>query len=178
MPTSTPNLEALPSSPTLDCFTGAIVRREGAGAVGSSYLRDSASSPSAVPGSPSISSATSLSEATSIGDPPPYFARKSPLRSPVFVIRAAPAMRGRAVEHLRSRRQREAVPGPLAIRAKSLRWKLFGAFAVGAALSTLAGLVSDVGSFAVVAFAAAVAGAATLEAWQASCRPRRRRSGR
>jgi hypothetical protein len=149
MPISTPDLDP-PSSPTLDCFTGAIVEREGARAVASTYLRDSSS---AKAGEPSLPSTTALTEATSVGEPPPYFARKPPLPSPVVVVRAARVRRFAA---------RPARLAKAPIHTKSRRWQLFASLAVGAIASSVGSFVAESGSVAVAAVACLLAGVATL----------------
>ena len=128
MPTSTPRVET-GSNPTLDCFTGAIVLREGAGAVGSSHLHDrpSASTPTPTPTPTSVQTPTRPSE------PPPFFARQPALHpARVVVIGRPPASP-----------PRRAPPAPrtsVGVRTRPLPWQAVGTFALGATLAALAGL--------------------------------------
>lgn len=144
------------SEATLSCLTGAIVLREGAGAVGSTFAREWEPDLRPPPPPPTPSSLLALpplptaSARGSPGAPPPLW--RLP-RVPVpLVVRMAEPRRSQ------SRRDHDSVHGT------PLPCGVVGAFALGATLAALAGLGLERGALEVAAVASAVAGGVTLAA--------------
>ena len=142
--TTTPSGDSR-SGPTLSCLTGAIVLREGARAVGSTFARQWDPEDAPRPPEPTPSSLRELPVLPTPSAPSP-----PALPAPVAPVAATPAQGP-------PRRRRVSTP----IRARSLPWSLVGAFALGAALAALAG---ERGSLGFAALASAVAGGVTLAA--------------
>ena len=132
------------SGATLSCLTGAIARREGAGAVGSTFAREWDSEPAPPP--PTSPPASSRGAA---GVQP---APCSPAALPVLLPALAIARRSRS-RHANAR-----------MGAPSLPWSPVGAFALGATLAAVAGEVLERGALEVAALASAVAAGITLAA--------------
>jgi hypothetical protein len=168
MPPSVPSVEAR-SSQTLDCFTDAILLREGRGAVGATYVRGTSSTTAAVSSHPVSSSlATPMS-----GAGPPPFARVSafPAAAPVIVVRTGRATeRAQRVRELRAldaqleavRAERSQLADRVARYASTLGWALPAAFAIGASCAALSGLAAGRASFEVAIGACLVAGLVVL----------------
>lgn len=145
--TLTPSTDSR-SGPTLACLTGAIVLREGARAVGSTFARQwDPAAPPPPPPEPTPSSLRAL----------PALATPSAPASPAAALAATPL----APAHGPSRRSRREITSG---RTRSLPWSQVGAFALGAALASLAGVGIDHGSLGIAALASAVAGGITLAA--------------
>jgi hypothetical protein len=156
------------SNPTLDLLTDAIIRREGEGAVCSTYLSESSSTPTETP---------TLSEEL------PPSTRIAPFRAaaPVLIVRAAPPT-------LPTRRALEGNgPGGLpleaagnspnanaeesaALQAAAPLWPLVASFAIGASAAAFAGAASDRWCLELAIVACMVAGTLTL--WAAVWPPR------
>lgn len=141
MTASTPRGDSR-SGPTLSVLTGAIILREGAGAVGSTFARQW--DPEAAPRLPEPTP-------SSLSGLPPLPPPSLPAAASPVVVRPPP--RGPA-----RRSRRVATP----IRARSSPWSLAGAFALGATLAALAGMGVDRGSLGFAALSSAVAGGVTL----------------
>jgi len=97
------------SEGTLDCHTGAILLREGTGAIGATYPRGSSAEPSALAGPSSVSA--SIGTPTTVSEPPPFaVARPALPRAGVAIVLG---------------------PGPATVRAQARRWArpLTGRFA-------------------------------------------------
>jgi hypothetical protein len=155
------------SNPTLDCHTDAIILREGAGAVCSTYLDGSPSSPSVTRTPTTASESISVATPTD-AEPSPFIVRRSAFRAaPQFIVHAGPATaraRGRAAGAAAAggaRRAAAAAP-EIRIRARSLpTWTVFAGFALGASVAAPAVIVLERGvAFAVLA--CVVAGVVTL----------------
>jgi hypothetical protein len=145
------------SSPTLDCHTDAIIRREGADAVCSTHLRES-------------SSLTSVSMALATPTNPersPFTVRKStfPVGARILVRPSAAAERARAREAVAIAAvaaRRSAAPAPAPIHARSLpTWSVCAAFALGATVAVSASVMHERGVVTAVV-ACVVAGIVTM----------------
>jgi hypothetical protein len=153
------------SNPTLDCHTDAIILREGAGAVCSTYLDGSPSSPSVTRTPTTASESISVATPTD-AEPSPFIVRRSAFRAaPQFIVHAGPATaraRGRAAAAAGGARRAAAAPPEIRIRARSLpTWTVFAGFALGASVAAPAVIVLERGvAFAVLA--CVVAGVVTL----------------
>lgn len=130
-----------PSEGTMECRTGAILLREGARAVGSTFARPWDSEPEREPGAEAPTPA-----------PPPLPLPLPPLPPlPLAIARAgSPA--------------RDSAPARRTDLPVSVPWSFAGAFALGAAIAALAGLVLERGAVELAALASAVAGGMTLSA--------------
>lgn len=157
--TTSPCSSGGPSEGTIEIQTGAILLREGARAVGSTYTRrpwDSDPEPvSAVPSSPQTPSALrALPAMPSPSSAPPSPPAIPPIPSPIPAL--DPLRRAAAAARPSSRRSEPPVI--------SVPWSFAGAFALGATIAALAGLVLDRGAVEIAALASAVAGGMTLSA--------------
>jgi hypothetical protein len=141
--TTSPPREAL-SEGTLSCLTGAIVLREGARAVGSTFAQDS--------------SAGSLEPLPPLPSSTPSSLRALPVLPTPSAVVIEVARRPRPLPRSSRSRPRARVRSP------SLPWGLVGAFALGATFAALAGLGLDRGGLEVAALASAAAGGMTLAA--------------
>ena len=126
------------SEGTIELDTGAILLREGARAVGSTYARPWDSVPESEP-EPA---------------PAPAPASVTPSLPPLPMKRATPVAATRA-SSARPRREASVISVP---------WSFAGAFALGATIAAVAGLVLDRGAVELAALASAVAGGMTLSA--------------
>lgn len=158
----TPSMETR-SEPTLECHTDAIILRDGAGAVCSTYLRGSSSGPSAPPSATSLS--LSLGTPTTASEPPPFAVRRSafPAAEVAIVVGVGPATqrvkaRARALERT-YRRAGAVAPSSLTRGASAVAYA--SAFALGAATAASVGHVAD-RALEIASFACMVAGAVTL----------------
>jgi hypothetical protein len=169
--------DSRPSGPTLDLHTDAIIMREGAEAVGSTYLRGTSSCPTITPTPTTTSVSIALGTPTA-SERSPFAVRQTAFRAaPVITVGPSPAME-------RVRLREAAAQGPrasplgrgpgsalLARRggarsgdaAASLSWPVLAAFAIGAAMAVAAQLFDDRG-VELAALAAVIAGTRTLAA--------------
>jgi len=157
--TTSPCSSAGPSDATIEIQTGAILLREGARAVGSTYTRRPwESEPDPVPAAPSSlqtpSSLRALPAMPSPSSPTPSPPAVPPIPLPV----PPPPPLGRAAPAARPSSRRPEAP------VISVPWSFAGAFALGATIAALAGLVLDRGAVEIAALASAVAGGMTLSA--------------
>ena len=167
--------DSRPSGPTLDLHTDAIIMREGAEAVGSTYLRGPSSCPTAAP--PPTTTSLSIALATpTTSERSPFIVRRTAFRAaPIITVGPSPAM-----ERVRLREaEAEGARASLFVRAPghalvarrgggsrsraavSLPWPVLAAFAIGAAMAVAAQLVGDRG-VELAALAAVIAGTRTL----------------
>jgi hypothetical protein len=174
MPTSQSNVEAAeraepaapssyPSIPTLGCFTDAIILREGAGAVGSTYLRDSASVPAS-----SSTSPPSLATPTSLSGLPPYTVHRPARKAPRYVIQAGPLplplplSRSTRTARPSKKRRPPAKTTRTPPKVHAGAWPVVSALAVGAAVAALLGVLSASASGVFAILACVLAGAITM----------------
>jgi hypothetical protein len=146
--------DTLPGA-TLSCLTGAILLREGARAVGSTFARERDSDPVPPPMTPSSRRALLVM-------PNPSGAAVATRAAPATQAAAAiPKTVAASAARRRPSRSRRADTHS---RAPSLPWRPVGAFALGATVAALAGLGVERGALEVAALASAVAGGVTLAA--------------
>jgi hypothetical protein len=184
MPGPAPSVDTL-SNPTLDVQTDAIILREGAGAVASTYLRGTSSCPppsvpDATPGAttepnptatptptptPTPTSSSGAATPTTATEPPPFGVRKQAFRAAPIVVGVGPA-----TERARLRALAAAAPprprAPMvrahrAGRAHSPSWTVLAAFALGTATVAVASLFADHG-LEIAACTSTLAGMMTL----------------
>ncbi len=169
--------DSRPSGPTLDLHTDAIIMREGAEAVGSTYLRGSSSCTTITPTPTTTSVSIGLGTPTA-SERSPFGVRKSAFRAaPIIAVGPSPAMqrvrlREAAAEGARAsllvRGSRSALVarrggGSRSRADASLPWPVLAAFAIGAAMAVAAQLLGDRG-VELAALAAVIAGMRTLAA--------------
>ncbi|HSO41128.1 MAG TPA: hypothetical protein VLT33_51735 [Labilithrix sp.] len=154
MTTSTASSDA-PSEGTVECRTGAIMLREGARAVGSTFARewDSQPEPASVAALPP-ETPTSLRALPALPSP-----SAPPLSLPPALPPLAAARPAQRPGHRRASSSRRARARPVAVP-----WSFAGAFALGAAIAALAGVGIERGAIEVAALASAIAGGMTLSA--------------
>ena len=168
--------DSRPSVPTLDLHTDAIVMREGAGTVGSTYLRGSSSCPTSTP-TTTTSASMALATPTAC-ERSPFVVRQTAFRAaPIITVGPSPTMqrvrlREAAADGARASllvRGAGSVPVPrrgegLRSRASALLpWPVLAAFAIGAAMTVATQLIGDRGVELAV-LAALMAGTRTLAA--------------
>jgi len=143
--TTSPPLADAPSEGTMECRTGAIIQREGARAVGSTFVRAWDSEPPPLPAT-TPSSLRALPALPSPSAPTPPAPPVSPVAKPGSPRRYPSGSSF-------SRERPTYVP-----------YSVAGAFALGASIAALAGIAVERGAVEFAALAAAVAGGMTLSA--------------
>lgn len=175
---SSVEIDSRPSGPTLDLHTDAIILREGAAAVCSSYVRGSSSSLS-------VTSPTSTPTPTA-SEPSPFMVRRTAFRAApaVITVRPSPAMervRARVLANAQSERHAPAAsrerPSHGVERGTAPTWTLFAAFALGGAAVASVEMLFERG-VELAALAALVAGVRALAAALAGKRRAQRRQRR
>jgi hypothetical protein len=165
---SSPSMEPR-SRDTLDCSTGAIILREGAGAVVSTYLTESES---ALAGAPTQTQTPTPTSPESMAEPPQRAwpivrpgpaterARQRELAAALAILANVP--KSKEVRETRERR-RDARPSPrrAPTATASPAWTRCGMFALGAAVAAIAGRFADRGDFFVAVVASLLAGVLT-----------------
>ena len=153
MRASTPSVPRMDrrSEGTLDCHTGAILLREGTGAVASTYQRGSSAQPSALPGPSSVSA--SIGTPTTVSEPPPFAVARPPFPRGGVAIVLGPgpatvrAQARRSARPLTSRLVRPDHAVSLIVASGRSRWTLgltcVGAFALGATTAASAGELAN-----------------------------------
>jgi hypothetical protein len=169
--------DSRPSGPTLDLHTDAIIMREGAEAVGSTYLRGSSSCPTITPTPTTTSVSIALATPTA-SERSPFMVRNTAFRAaPIVTVGPSPAMQRVRLREAAAHGARASllVRGPghaLVARrgggsrsraAASIPWPVLAAFAIGAAMAVAAQLIGDRG-VELAALAALIAGTRTLAA--------------
>jgi hypothetical protein len=169
--------DSRPSGPTLDLHTDAIIMREGAEAVGSTYVRGSSSCPT-ITTTPTTTSVSIALATPTAAERSPFMVRKTAfLAAPIITVEPSPAMQRVRLREAAAERARASllarVPcsapvgrrgvGSRSHAAVSLPWPVLAAFALGAAMAVAAQLLGDRG-VELAALAAVIAGTRTLAA--------------